>query len=100
MRGGFLNTHSADGKPERRAADLAPLRILLTAAQVHALDLSLVVDPGLRAQSFAGLAMQVPDVVTEAQITELDIVPGLLLDRKSTHLNSSHSGESRMPSSA
>ena len=30
----------------------------------------------------------------------LRVVRGLVLDRKSTRLNSSHSGESRMPSSA
>ena len=31
---------------------------------------------------------------------EMEMEMGLALDRKSTRLNSSHSGESRMPSSA
>ena len=52
---------------------------------------------------YAVAMLHYPDVMRKAQ-AELDKVIGSdrlpSLDRKSTRLNSSHSGESRMPSSA
>ena len=40
-----------------------------------------------------------PDELSEI-LANLSVSPDTALDRKSTRLNSSHSGESRMPSSA
>ena len=52
-------------------------------------------------------APAVPEPTLRPGLDEADITPGVvgflftaLIDRKSTRLNSSHSGEARMPSSA
>ena len=58
---------------------------------------TLVATPGTISRKFAVAKRVLQDASAEAQVNTLLI---LRLDRKSTRLNSSHSGESRMPSSA
>ena len=43
---------------------------------------------------------EVPEKMVQMQKTKKEFEGHLTLDRKSTRLNSSHSGQSRMPSSA
>ena len=47
-----------------------------------------------------GLGVSYPPIPFELMWPDDELWMPLLLDRKSTRLNSSHSGESRMPSSA
>ena len=59
--------------------------------------------PDRRAADSAGgtpTAQQIPEVREEVREPELPTHATAAPDRKSTRLNSSHSGESRMPSSA
>ena len=51
-------------------------------------------------ESAMELAESISGILSPATLGSLSILIGLVLDRKSTRLNSSHSSVSRMPSSA
>ena len=78
--------------------DAALIGTLYRAACLAELD---ALKPGNVHAFAAGHRMVVADFITSADVSAPALAQaGAGIDRKSTRLNSSHSGESRMPSSA
>ena len=64
------------------------------AKYVKLADEAVCIGPAASAQSY----LNMPAIISTAEVTDAEAIhPG---DRKSTRLNSSHNGQSRMPSSA